>query len=121
MLQTTSRAVTTANFYLRNVAQFLGYFKETKPSLCRLSQTQIVAVERCILKALGDLRKRVTLHQVEVKRVKMARVVTVSNPQRCHHGAKAKIPSLLGELLSFSAFPSARRLALTLFLLCVHR
>ncbi|KAL2102333.1 hypothetical protein ACEWY4_001501 [Coilia grayii] len=69
-MQTTSRAVTTANFYLRNVAQFLGYFKETKPSLCRLSQTQIVAVERCILKALRDLRKRVTLHQVEVKRVK---------------------------------------------------
>ncbi|KAL2102325.1 hypothetical protein ACEWY4_001493 [Coilia grayii] len=98
MLQTTSRAVTTANFYLRNVAQFLGYFKETKPSLCRLSQTQIVAVERCILKALRDLRKRVTLHQVEVKRVKMARVVTVSNLQRCHHGAKAKIPSLLDEL-----------------------
>ncbi|KAL2102378.1 hypothetical protein ACEWY4_001546 [Coilia grayii] len=67
MLQTTSRAVTTANFYLRNVAQFLGYFKETKLSLCCLSQTQIVAVERCILKALRDLQKRVTLHQVEVK------------------------------------------------------
>ncbi|KAL2102370.1 hypothetical protein ACEWY4_001538 [Coilia grayii] len=112
MLQTTSRAVTTANFYLRNVAQFLGYFRETKPSLCRLSQTQIVAVERCILKALRDLRKRVTLHQVEVKRVKMARVVTVSNLQRCHHGAKAKIPSLLDELLYhfygyFAAFVSS--------------
>lgn len=107
-LQRSSRAVTTANFYLRNVFQFLGYFKQTKPKLCRLSQTQIIGLERLISKTLRDLRKKVTLHQVEVKRVKMARVITVANLQRCHHRAKAKISSLLGEHLSTSALTAAR-------------
>lgn len=100
MLLRSSKAITTLNFYLRNVAQFVTYFRETKPPLCRLSATQIIAVQRCILKALRDVRKQVVLHQVEVKRVKMLRVVTVSNLQTCHKQAKLMVPRLLGEHMS---------------------
>lgn len=82
-LQCTSKAITTANFYLRNVSQFLTYFAQTKPKLCRLSNTQVVGVQRCVLQALRNLRRWVTLHQVEVKRVKLTRVLTVANLQRC--------------------------------------
>lgn len=101
MLLNSSKAITTANFYLRNVAQFLTYFRETKPPLCRLSNTQVVSVQRAILKALRDLRKDIVLHQVEVKRVKLLRVLTVKNLQTCHTEAKEMIPSLLGEYVCY--------------------
>lgn len=118
-LQKTKKVVTTANFYLRNVSQFLNYFVQTKAKLCRLSSTQIVGVQRCMTQALRHLRKRVTLQQVEVKRVKMSRVLTVTNLQRCNREAKAAIPRLLGEPLSRSASPSSLRLPATLFSLSV--
>lgn len=91
----------TSKFYLRNVHQFLQYFKETKPKLRRLSQTQIVGAIHITQKALKDLRKKITLHQVAVKRTKMAKIVSVDSLRRCHEAAKAKA-MFPHELLSVS-------------------
>ncbi|XP_041929933.1 uncharacterized protein LOC121694073 [Alosa sapidissima] len=91
-LQEGNRAVTTVNFYLRNVQQFLKYFKDTKPKLCRLSHTQIVGVVRGVDKALRDLRK------IEVKRVKMTRVVSPANLKICREMVRKKIPKCLKAL-----------------------
>ncbi|KAG5264177.1 hypothetical protein AALO_G00273010 [Alosa alosa] len=97
-LQEGNRAVTTANFYLQNGQQFLKNFKDTKPNLCRLSHTQIVGVVRGVDKALRDLWKKVVLHQIQVKRVKMARVVSPANLKACREQARKKIPKLLKAL-----------------------
>lgn len=89
---------------MRNVYQSLQYFR-TKPKLCRLSRTQIIGAIRILQKALKDIRRKITLHQVEVKRTKMAKVVSVDSLRKCNAAARAKIPELLGEYLSWSGFP----------------
>lgn len=84
--------------------QYLQYFLETKKKLCCQWQTQIDRAIRIIQKAFKDLRKRITLHQVAIKRTKMAKVVSVDSLRKFHEAAKAKIPELLGESLSRSGF-----------------
>ncbi|KAG5264197.1 hypothetical protein AALO_G00273240 [Alosa alosa] len=62
-VEASNRAVTTADFYLRNAAQFLQYFSETPPRHSRLSAVQVVAMRRTLKKVLADLRKKVVLRQ----------------------------------------------------------
>ncbi|XP_048086881.1 uncharacterized protein LOC125286159 [Alosa alosa] len=87
-VEASNRAVTTADFYLRNAAQFLQYFSETPPRHSRLSAVQVVAMRRTLKKVLADLRKKVVLRQVEVKAAKMDRIIFAKNMLRCREVAR---------------------------------
>lgn len=92
--------ITTANFYLRNTYQFLKYMKETTPRLCCLYRFQLRAAVRALTAALGNITKRVVLHQLKVKAKKMSRVISRETLKKCREMANAKTTQLLGECTS---------------------
>ncbi|XP_056266628.1 uncharacterized protein LOC130190980 isoform X2 [Pseudoliparis swirei] len=92
------REVTTVNFYLRNVLQFLGYLQDTPPSACRLRKAQINGIVRALDKALENLSGLIVTHQLQVKTNKMGRIVSRESLRRCQEQARLVIPELLTEM-----------------------
>ncbi|XP_031167370.1 uncharacterized protein LOC116058682 isoform X7 [Sander lucioperca] len=97
-LQSVGKTITTANFYLRNIQQFLKYFRETPPAQSRLTAMDVVSVLRTVKKCLTDITRNVVLHQLAVKSHKMARIISCEDLKRCQEGAKLRIPKLLDAL-----------------------
>lgn len=85
---------------MRNIQQFLKYFRETPPALSRLTSTDIVRVLRTVTKCLRDITRNVVLHQLAVKSNKMARIISAEDLRLCQEKAKQKIPELLGKCAS---------------------
>nr|XP_020444811.1 uncharacterized protein LOC109953686 [Monopterus albus] len=98
VLAASGKNITTANFYLRNVLQFMIYFKETPPKLARLSQSQITGVIRAVRQAIKSISKKMLAHQLTTKDKKLSKVVSQESLRRCQVGARKAIPKLLKEL-----------------------
>nr|XP_020444971.1 uncharacterized protein LOC109953864 [Monopterus albus] len=98
VLAASGKNITTANFYLRNVLQFMIYFKETPPKLARLSQSQITGVIRAVRQAVKSIAKKMLAHQLTTKDKKLSKVVSQESLRRCQLGARKAIPKLLKEL-----------------------
>jgi len=96
-LMSEGREVTTVNFYLRNVLQFLGYLQDTPPSACRLRKAQINGIVRALDKALENLSGLIVTHQLQVKTNKMGRIVSRESLRRCQEQARLVIPELLSK------------------------
>jgi len=94
------KEVTTANFYLRNILQFLGYLKDTPPSACRLRRAQIHGVIRVVHMAVRNLARPIVTHQLKVKAKKMANIVSRESLRRCQEQARVVIPELLSKSFS---------------------
>lgn len=96
-LSTQGKAVTTVSVHLKNVHQFLTYFRETPPPSCRLSNNQQTGLVRATKNALGQLRREVVLHQVAVKEAKVSRAISGQALNTCRAVARSRIPELLGK------------------------
>ncbi|XP_031135521.1 uncharacterized protein LOC116036173 [Sander lucioperca] len=62
-VQSVGKTITTANFYLRNIQQFLKYFGETLPAQSHLTAMDVVSVLRPVTKCITDTTRNVVLHQ----------------------------------------------------------
>jgi len=90
------KEVTTMNFYLRNILQFLNYLQETPPRSCRLRRGQVSALTRAVNKAL--LARPIVTHQLTVKARKIKKIVFRASLRRCQDQARlAAIPELLSK------------------------
>uniref|UniRef100_UPI0009B3DD6A uncharacterized protein LOC109953780 n=1 Tax=Monopterus albus TaxID=43700 RepID=UPI0009B3DD6A len=98
ILCASGKTITTSNFYLRDVHQFMQYFRETPPKLARLSQSQIVGVVRAVKQAMKSISKQMLAHQLKTKDRKLSKVVSQQLLRRCQQSARAKIPKLLNLL-----------------------
>ena len=83
----SGRAVTTLEFFLKNVNHFMGYISESKPWGCRLTQSDMTHIIREVKANMNNLNKAVTLHQFKVKRNKLDRLPEPGGASR-HHGGR---------------------------------
>lgn len=97
-LKSEGKAITTVNYYLRNILQFCHYLKETPPKQCRLSKSQLTGVVRALQAELRSVNKPLVLHQLRVKSNKMSRIIPRSSLSRCTALAKDMIPRLLDQM-----------------------
>lgn len=97
-LKAEGKAITTVNYYLRNILQFCLYLREAPPKQCRLSQSHLTAVVRALQAELRSINKPLVLHQLRVKAQKMSRVIPRSSLSRCMSLAKDMIPRLLAHM-----------------------
>ncbi|TNN53539.1 hypothetical protein EYF80_036239 [Liparis tanakae] len=82
-LMSEGKQVTTVNFYLRNVLQFLRYLQDRPPAACRMRRGQITAVVRTVRQAAGSLSRRVVTHRREASARKRACIVSRASRRRC--------------------------------------
>ncbi|KAI4791963.1 hypothetical protein KUCAC02_033701 [Chaenocephalus aceratus] len=88
-------AVTTASFYLKNVAHVIKYVRDVPPRTCRLTQVQMKSVHREVTLALTSLKRPVVVHQLSMKRQKMTRLPSKAEIASCKLAAARRIPELL--------------------------
>ncbi|XP_056298488.1 uncharacterized protein LOC130211638 [Pseudoliparis swirei] len=96
-LMQEGKEVTTINYYLCNILQFLTYLQETPPKSCRLRRAQISAITRAVQKALQNLARPIVSHQLKVKAAKMKKTVSRASLRRCQEQARLVIPELLTD------------------------
>ena len=89
------RAVTTSEFFLKNVHQFMEYMSESKPRECRLTQSDMTHIMREVKANIKNLNKAVTLHQFKVKRNKLDRLPSQAELLAAMAAAEKRIPELL--------------------------
>lgn len=89
------RAVTTSEFFLKNVHQFMGYMSESKPRGCKLTQSDMTHIMREVKANMKHLNKAVTLHQFKVKRNKLDRLPSQAELLAAMAAAEKRIPELL--------------------------
>ncbi|TNN35405.1 hypothetical protein EYF80_054430 [Liparis tanakae] len=63
-LKNEGKEITTINFYLRNILQFLGYLVDTPPHTCRLRRGQFKSIIRMVQSSLKDLGRAIVTHQL---------------------------------------------------------
>jgi len=91
------KEVTTINFYLRNILQFLTYLQETPPRSCRLRRAQISGITRAVQRALRNLARPTVTHQLKVKAAKMKKIVSRASLRSCQEQARLVISELLSK------------------------
>ncbi|GLD72757.1 uncharacterized protein AKAME5_002408200, partial [Lates japonicus] len=62
--------ITTAEFYLKNAANFVGFLESTPLRTCRLTKVQLKAIHQELTMGIKTLQRRVTVHQMATKRTK---------------------------------------------------
>ncbi|MED6253244.1 hypothetical protein ATANTOWER_025074 [Ataeniobius toweri] len=92
------KKITTVMFYLRNVYQFLQYFKDTPPQRSRMSKSQVIGSIRMVRSCVRHMQAKVTIHQMSVKSAKEKRAISQEVL------AEGKNPTASGFYGFFSAF-----------------
>nr|XP_033948876.1 uncharacterized protein LOC117453948 [Pseudochaenichthys georgianus] len=93
----SSLQVTTSDFYIKNIAHFVKYMS-CKGS--RLNQNDMTVKKRELVAILKSLRKKVVIHQMQVKRVKMEGLPSHKDIIACLTAATTRIPQLLDVMAS---------------------
>ncbi|MEQ2312674.1 hypothetical protein AMECASPLE_033621, partial [Ameca splendens] len=91
------KKITMVMFYLKNVYQFLQYFKDTPPQRSHMSKSQVIGSIRMVRSCMRHMQAKVTIHQMSVKSAKEKRAISQEVLAACRQQAREKIPQLLGE------------------------
>ncbi|GLD72861.1 uncharacterized protein AKAME5_002418600, partial [Lates japonicus] len=86
--------ITTAEFYLKNAANFVGFLESTPLRTCRLTKVQLKAIHQELTMGIKTLQRRVTVHQMATKRTKVQSVPSREDLRTCIRTAEAHIPKL---------------------------
>ncbi|XP_035478727.2 uncharacterized protein LOC118299259 [Scophthalmus maximus] len=90
--------ITTAKFYLQNTLHFIKFMTGIPPKTCRLTRVQFTSVERELKMGVRSLQRRVVVHQMSTKRLKISKLPSRQALRGCLSAAAAAIPQLLGKL-----------------------
>ncbi|XP_034076558.1 uncharacterized protein LOC117549075 [Gymnodraco acuticeps] len=96
----SSLQVTTADFYIKNISHFLKYMSATPCKGSRLNQNDMTVIKRELVAILKSLRKKMIIHQMQVKRDKMEGLPSYKDIMACLTAAKSRIPQLLDVMAS---------------------
>ncbi|XP_034055401.1 uncharacterized protein LOC117535148 [Gymnodraco acuticeps] len=96
----SSLQVTTSEFYIKNISHFLKYMADTPCKGSRLNQNDKIVIKREVIAILKSLRKKVLIHQMQVKRDKMEGLPSHKDIMACLTAAKTRIPQLLDVMAS---------------------
>ncbi|KAI7789481.1 hypothetical protein IRJ41_011755 [Triplophysa rosa] len=77
------------------LTQFMDYVGETPPPTCRLSKQALLRIRWELRVLLKSLKRKVTMHQIEVKQAKEGRLIPKEVLRRCRVEAKQSIPRIL--------------------------
>ncbi|XP_047186374.1 uncharacterized protein LOC118292847 [Scophthalmus maximus] len=66
--------ITTAKFYLQNALHFVRFMTGIPPKTCRLTRVQFTSVERELKTGVRSLQRRVVVHQMSTKRIKISKL-----------------------------------------------
>ncbi|XP_034076585.1 uncharacterized protein LOC117549094 [Gymnodraco acuticeps] len=99
-LITSSLQVTTSDFYIKNIAHFVKYMSATPCKGSRLNQNDMTLITRELGAILKSLRKKVVIHQMQVKRDKMEGLPSHKDIIACLTAANTLIPQLLDVMAS---------------------
>lgn len=102
-------APSTISHYIKNVAIFIKYLKDTPPATCRLKKASLINIVREIKGITKKQRRSVVLHELRVKEGKEATSIPKVHLIKCQETARLEIPKLLGEMRLYSYY------AVTLF------
>ncbi|XP_041840379.1 uncharacterized protein LOC121639285 [Melanotaenia boesemani] len=90
--------VTTAEFYLKNVANFVKFVSETPPRTSRLTKVQIFSLQREIRMCIKNLQRELVVHKMSVKRQKVGKLPLREDLKACLTRGRQRIPELLDDL-----------------------
>ncbi|XP_034095795.1 uncharacterized protein LOC117562121 [Gymnodraco acuticeps] len=96
----SSLQVTTSDFYIKNISHFLKYMNETPCKGSRLNQNDMILITREVAAILKSMRKKVFIHQMQVKRDKIEGLPSHKDIMACLTAAKTRIPQLLDVMTS---------------------
>ncbi|XP_034078484.1 uncharacterized protein LOC117550222 [Gymnodraco acuticeps] len=96
----SSLQVTTSDFYIQNIAHFVKYMSATPCKGSRLNQNDMTLITRELGAILKSLRKKVVIHQMQVKRDKMEGLPSHKDIIACLTAANTLIPQLLDVMAS---------------------
>jgi len=88
------KQITTINFYLRNIIQFLRYLEDTPPKQCRLRRGQFRSILRMVLKQVTSLARPIVTHQLKVKARKLESIVSPAEPEELPGEGQAGHPGV---------------------------
>lgn len=91
--------VTTIRFYILNVVAFIKYFEQSPPPHNRVKSVHLKVALRTLSKAVHEVSRELVLHQIQVKKAKMSRIMPLGCLAQCQEKAKIIIPKLLGKYL----------------------
>ncbi|XP_047191692.1 uncharacterized protein LOC124850793 [Scophthalmus maximus] len=90
--------IATAKFYLQNALHFARFMVGIPPKTCRLTRVQFASIERELKTGVRSLQRRVVVHQMSTKRLKISKLPSRQALRGCLSAAAVAIPQLLGEL-----------------------
>ncbi|XP_071060386.1 uncharacterized protein [Pseudochaenichthys georgianus] len=99
-LMKSSLQVTTSDFYIKNISHFLKYMADTPCKGSRLSQTDMILIKREVVAILKSLKRKVLIHQMQVKRDKMEGLPSHNDLMTCLTSTTTRIPQLLDVMAS---------------------
>ncbi|XP_066532008.1 uncharacterized protein [Hoplias malabaricus] len=84
--------------YLKDVALFIKYVKETPPLSCRLSKRSLVNIQREFKGIIKKQRRSLVVHQLRVKTGKSNSAISKETLLNCRALAKVQIPRIIEQL-----------------------
>ncbi|XP_071062370.1 uncharacterized protein [Pseudochaenichthys georgianus] len=99
-LMKSSLQVTTSDFYIKNISHFLKYMADTPCKGSRFSQTDMILIKREVVAILKSLKRKVLIHQMQVKRDKMEGLPSHNDLMTCLTSTTTRIPQLLDVMAS---------------------
>ncbi|XP_076852287.1 uncharacterized protein LOC143505579 isoform X2 [Brachyhypopomus gauderio] len=112
----------TLAHYVKNVAQFLGYLKDTPPPTCRLKRVSLINITREIKGIIKKQRRSVVIHEIKVKESKDGRAISKETLLQCRLKARQQIPEILKSLEGRRSIKLQRSFYghLTAYLSCIY-
>ncbi|XP_034055541.1 uncharacterized protein LOC117548991 [Gymnodraco acuticeps] len=97
-LMDSGKKVTTAAFYLKNVAHFVNYMCDAPCPWTRINRQDLRYITQEVKSGLRSLKRKVVVHQMAVKRNKIDNLPCQADLLSCMTAAKRRIPELLEQM-----------------------